>query len=231
MRLCLSYKNEMPSFKILVLVCPLAMQLFPSKLLAQDAPPSPPVPVEIMLGHNRLFFQSIVSKPFTPGSRVGLFTIGTFQTGYNNEPDELEMAIPLQVSYKIWKNFGAFAGLAINNKTGIRPVMGPQYVLAKRQILIVLNGRYILSGSNNIEGFALVEYRPVLSKNWRLYSRVQAFYSYNPQGENHDRSFYYLRLGVQRKALSFGPAANFDLYGRDKNFKDNYGVYFNWQFN
>lgn len=60
---------------------------------------------------------------------------------------------------------------------------------------------------------------------------MQAFYSYNPTGENHDRSFYYLRLGVQRKALSFGPAANLDFYGKDKNIKENYGVYFNWQFN
>ncbi len=205
------------------------MILISLKSFAQEAPLSPPVPVELLFGNNRIFFQSLVSKPFVPDSRFGLFTIATFQAGYKNEPDQFELAIPVQVSYRIWKGFGAFAGAAMNSKSGIHPVIGPQYVLASRKLLIVINGRYLLSGEHNYEGFAMVEFKPKLSDTWSLYSRVQGFYSYNTEGGFHDRSFYYLRLGLQNKNFSFGPAANLDAYGPDKFLKDNYGIYLSWQ--
>lgn len=183
-----------------------------------------------MLGHNRLFFQSLISKPFAPGSRFGLFTIAVFHAGYDNDPDETELAIPVQASYRIWKGFGAFAGMAMNNKNGMHPTVGPQFVSAKPTYLIVVNGRYLLTADHNYEVFALVEYKPKLNARWSLYSRAQGLYSYNSDGEFHDRSFFYLRLGVQRNALSFGPGANLDVYGPDKTLKENYGVYFRWEF-
>lgn len=193
-------------------------------------PVSPPVPIELMLGNNRLFFQSLISKPFAPGSRFGLFTIAVFQAGYNNDPNETELAIPVQASYRFWKGFGAFAGMAMNNKSGMHPVVGPQFVSAKPTYLIVVNGRYLLTADHNYEVFALVEYKPKLNARWSLYSRAQGLYSYNSDSEFHDRSFFYLRLGLQRNAFSFGPGANLDVYGPDKTLKENYGVYFRWEF-
>lgn len=208
----------------------LSIQVLPVKLFAQDSPPTAPIPVEMMFGHNRFFFQSVVTKPFAAGSRLGLFTIATFHAGYKNEQDEFELAIPVQVSYRLWKNFGAFAGVAMNSKSGAHPVIGPQYVLAKRQLVIVVNGRYLLSSNHNLEGFALAEFKPSLNDKWSLYSRLQGFYSYNTKKESHDRSFFYLRLGLQKKNFSFGPAANLDQYGPDKKLKENYGVYLSWNF-
>lgn len=208
----------------------ISIQLLPAKLFAQDSPPTAPIPVEMMFGHNRFFFQSLVTKPFAPGSRLGLFTIATFHAGYKNEQDEFELAIPVQVSYRLWKNFGAFAGVAMNSKSGAHPVIGPQYVLAKRQLVIVVNGRYLLSSNHNLEGFALVEFKPALNDKWSLYSRLQGFYSHNTKKESHDRSFFYLRLGLQKKNFSFGPAANLDQYGPEKKLKENYGVYLSWNF-
>lgn len=205
--------------------------LFLSSLtLHGQTAPSPPVPVEILVGHDRLFFQSLVSKPFVPGSRFGLFTIATYHAGYDNDPDKNELAIPFQVSYTFWKGIGAYAGVAINSNSGMHPVIGPQYVKASKQLLIVVNGRYFLTEDYNLEAFGLVEYKPELNATWSLYSRVQGLYSYNTVGEFHDRSFYHMRLGLMRKNLSFGPGINFDLYGPDKTLKENYGVFVRWEF-
>lgn len=218
-----------PAFRALSLVCIFLASA--TQLRGQaDPPPSPPVPIELLAGHERLFFQALISKPFRPAGRLGYFGIVAFHADYDNSGSGNEIASPFQISYNAWKGFGAFAGLAMSSKAGMHPIVGPQFVRSGKKYLVVVNGRYLLTPDHNFEGFALLEFRPPISEKWTLYTRLQALYSYNPQSEAHDRSFLYLRAGLRTGNFTFGPGANLDQYGPARSLKENYGLFARWEF-
>ncbi|RZK22012.1 MAG: hypothetical protein EOO63_18545 [Hymenobacter sp.] len=53
------------------------------------------------------------------------------------------------------------------------------YSKATPDWLFVANSRIDFSRDTNIEGMFLVEYKPKINNNWRLYTRIQALYEYN----------------------------------------------------
>ncbi len=93
--------------------------------------------------------------------------------------------------------------------------------------LVVFNTNLQLEPTTNFEGVGVVEYKPIISKKLRLYSRLQVLYNQNLNKGNHERSFVYLRLGVTRKKSSFGLGLNFDFYGANTMREEGYGVFIN----
>jgi hypothetical protein len=116
-------------------------------------------------------------------------------------------------------------GATLNYVTGFRPTAGLQYTLANRQWLLVLLPRMDLRDDNNLEGFALLEYKPRLTKTLGLYSRLQGLYNYNTRQEYHDRSYLYARLGLTYQHYAFGFGANFDQYGPFRAAASTYGAF------
>ena len=197
-------------------------------LMAQA--PSPPLPVEMLFGHNSLYFQVVVKKNFAPQSRFGYFTVATYTADYENDVDQNSIVIPVQFNYSIGKGFGLMAGTDINSVSGFAPIIGPQYNYASRQFLAVTVVSFFLNPDRDVKLFGLYEYKPPLKENWSFYSRLQFVYNQSIREASHNKSYLYLRAGFKRKSLVFGIGGQPGTVGSLKVYEDNYGVFFRWEF-
>ncbi|RYZ47890.1 MAG: hypothetical protein EOP49_20080 [Sphingobacteriales bacterium] len=190
---------------------------------------SVPIPVEIFGGNKAFNFQLIVSKQFTSQSRFGFFNVTNFTGNYKTIEQANDFFSQSLLTGEIWKGISLTAGLsAIGSSTtsiSVRPTAGLQYLLANRDFVIVVLPRFDLTQTFNFETFSVFEYKPMLSKYWGFYSRLQALYNYNIQLSFHEVSSIYLRLGLSYKNLQFGVGANFDFYGPDYKDRKNFGVF------
>jgi hypothetical protein len=198
--------------------------------LAQAPQPKVPTPVEFMAGNNRLFFQMVVKKKFTPESKFGFLSVSTFAASYDNEMDDLDMVVPVILNYNIYKNFSLVGGSTINNKVGFSPLVGAQHSFTNKEWVSVTIASFFLNSSKNVELFGIYEYKPQISPKSSLYTRLQFLYVHSTQQNHHARSFLQLRSGLKMNALSFGLGANLDQYGPEKTFKPNYGIFVGWAF-
>lgn len=197
---------------------------------AQEFAPKVPTPVEFMAGNNRLFYQMVVKKKFSPESKFGFLSVATFSSSYDNQMDDLDLVMPVLVNYNIYKGFGLVAGTTVNNEVGFSPVVGAQHSFANREWVAVTIASFFLNSSKNAELFGIYEYKPKISPKTNLYSRLQFMYIHGIEKNHHARSFLQLRSGLKINEFSFGLGANLDQYGPEKSFKPNYGVFVGWAF-
>lgn len=197
---------------------------------AQAPAPKIPTPVEVMAGNNRLFFQMVVKRKFSPDSKFGFLNVSSFATSYDNEREELDLVAPVLVNYTFYKGFGVVAGTTINNRVGFSPLVGVQHSFTNKEWVAVTIASLLVNSSRGVELFGIYEFKPQLSPKTNLYTRVQFLYIQNTAQNFHARSFLQLRAGVKKEALSFGLGANLDQYGPEKDFKPNYGLFVGWAF-
>lgn len=198
--------------------------------LAQTPQAKVPTPVEFMAGNNRLFFQMVVKKKFTPESKFGFLTVSSFAAGYSNEMDDIDLVVPVILNYNIYKNFSLVGGSTINNKVGFSPLVGAQHSFTNKEWVSVTIASFLLNSSKSMELLGIYEYKPQISPKSNLYTRLQFLYVHSIQQNHHARSFLQLRAGLKMNALSFGLGANLDQYGPEKRFKPNYGIFVGWAF-
>ncbi len=203
---------------------------FTFSTLVRAQAPKVPTPVEFMAGHDRLFFQMVVKKKFAPESKFGFLSVTSFSTDYSNDLNDLDLVMPVLLTYNLYKNFGLVAGTTINNKIGFTPLAGLEHSFANREWVAVTIASLFLNSSRNVEFFGIYEYKPRLNDSLELYSRLQYLYIHGVSANQHARSFLQLRAGLKKDALSFGLGANLDQYGPEKDFKPNYGVFVGWAF-
>lgn len=199
-------------------------------LYAQVAAPKVPIPVEFMAGNNRMFFQMVVKRKFSPESKFGFLSVTSLNLSYDNDMADNEMAGPLLVTYNIYKGFGLVGGATINSKFGYAPLLGTQHTFANREWLSVTVASLFLNSTKSIELLGIYEYKPAITPKLNMYSRLQFLYVHNTRADLHARSFLLLRSGLKVKALNFGLGANLDQYGPMKIFKPNYGLFLGWDF-
>lgn len=190
----------------------------------------PPIPLELLMGNKKLYYQMVIKKKFSENSRFDLFSVATFTADYQNDLSENRMVIPAQVSYSLKKGFGLMAGTDMNSFSGFSIVAGPQYNYASRELLAVSVLSFFLNDERDVKLFGLYEYKPALTNNITLYSRLQYIYNYNLNEKQHNRSYVYLRLGIKKGQMAIGIGANLDQFGPAKVFKDNYGIFLRWDF-
>ena len=197
---------------------------------AQQASKEAPSPVELNIGNNRFGLQFLINRHFAAASKFSFLSVTSFESTYNNDINNLDFINNSQVSYEIYKGFGIATGLSVNRVAGLTPVVGLEYVFGSKEILLVLTPAYHLSKTKNIEGLALIEYKPKLTEKLNLYSRFQTLYNHNSETGQHERSYMQFRLGVGIGNYQFGLATNLDYYGPAKIFKDNYSVFLRFNF-
>ena len=214
--------------KYVLVTCLFALAILPLKIYSQA--PAPPIPVEILPGHDNLYFQMVLKKTFTPESRLGFFTVATFSAKWGDLHD-VDITMPMQLYYNLWKGFAPIAGGSVNTAVGFSPYVGFQHSYASRQILTVTVASFSLNADADFKVFGLYEYKPPIGDKWASYSRLQFIYNTSLKEGSHNRSYLYLRAGLKRNALSFGLGVNLDRYGPFKTFEDNYGPFVRWEFN
>lgn len=219
----LNFKTMKYKILFIILLCS-------SMVNAQQANKEAPSPVELNIGNNRFGLQFLMTKHFAPASKFSFLSVTSFESTYNNDINNLDFINNSQVSFEIYKGFGIATGLSVNRVAGLTPIVGLEYVFANKEILLVLTPTYHLSKTKNIEGLALIEYKPKLTEKVNLYSRFQTLYNHNSETDQHERSYMQFRLGLGIGNYQFGLATNLDYYGAAKIFKDNYGVFLRFNF-
>jgi hypothetical protein len=189
-----------------------------------------PIPIEIFAGNKAIAFQLIVSKQFSPKSIFGFFNVTYFMGDYKNDNQTSQFFSQSVITTKLWKGISLTTGLSTVGPSDpsiitVRPTAGLQYLFANRNFLVVVLPRFDLTQTYNFETFAVVEYRPMLSKNWGIYTRLQGLYNYNTKSNFHEISSIYLRLGVSYKNVQFGLGSNHDFYGQNNYNVNNFGVF------
>jgi hypothetical protein len=197
---------------------------------AQHENKEAPSPVELNIGNNRFGLQFLMNKHFSPVSKFSFLSVTSFESTYSNDINNLDFINNSQISYEIYKGLGIATGLSVNRVAGLTPIVGLDYVFVNKEILLVLTPTYHLSKSKNLEGLALIEYKPKLTEKINLYSRIQTLYNQNLETNQHERSYIQFRIGVGISNFQFGLATNFDYYGSAKIFKDNYGIFLRFNF-
>jgi hypothetical protein len=193
--------------------------------------PTPPLPVELLFGHEELYFQVVVKKDFAPESRFDFFSVATYSAAYGTgETASYRITIPVQFGYDLGKGFGVMAGTDINSAVGFSPIVGPRHNFASRQFLAVTVASFFLNEDRDVKLFGLYEYKPPLSDRWSVYTRLQFIYNHNLREGAHNRSYLYLRAGLKRDAFIFGVGANLDQFGPQQLYADNYGIFARWEF-
>lgn len=189
--------------------------------------PIAPIPIEVFANKEAISFQLIVSKHFSPDSRFGFFNVNQFTGKYAaSEQTQNELTSLAFVTFDIWRGFSLNAGAFIDNYAGFSPSAGIQYLYANRNFLAIALPRFDLTRNYNFEAFGLLEYRPMLTKDWGLYSRVQAMYNQNIKQDFQERSYVNIRAGLAYHNYQFGLGYNYDFYGGTyKSNLSSYGVF------
>ena len=208
----------------------LALIVITPSVIAQEIPPKVPTPVEFMTGNNRMFFQMVLKRKFTPESKFGFLSVTSLSASYDNDMEELDIALPVLINYNVYKGFGLVGGMTINKSVGFSPLLGAQHSFANKEWVAVTIASFFLNSKRNVELFGIYEYKPTLSSKINLYTRVQFLYIHSTRDNNHARSFLQLRAGLKKNALNFGLGANLDQYGPEKTIKPNYGIFVGWAF-
>jgi hypothetical protein len=223
-------KSHGSPYHLLFLFTGLALSGLAQPAKEQEAPPKVPIPVEYMVGNNRMFIQMVVKRKFLPESRFGFLSVSSLATRYDNEAAELDMAGPILITYTMYKGLGLVGGATINNRVGYAPLLGAQHSFTNKEWVSVTIASLFLHATSNVELFGIYEYKPSITPRHSLYTRIQFLYIHNTRENFHARSFLQLRAGLKVNALNFGVGANLDQYGPAKTFKPNYGLFVGWAF-
>lgn len=209
---------------------PLLFLLMGISAQAQDAAPpqqplhNPPVNTEFLFGGRGMANQNIIIKKMQSIPKLGFFSITYFTAEWNTDQVS-DYMLQGNLSYQLFKGFDLTAGFHFTHPTGIRPSAGIMYSYANPTWLLVVAPRAYIDNAANIEGLALLEYKPKLSDKWKLYSRFQGNYNLTAKGSIHDRSYIWLRAGLSYNEFTFGAGANFDYYGPMKHNENNVGAF------
>jgi hypothetical protein len=197
---------------------------FTVKINAQELAQKP-IPIELVLGNKRIGLQSIINKNLPESKRFSFFSVTNLESDYSQNAEGLDFINNSQISFEIYKGFGVSSGTNINKVTGLSPTLGLQYVFANPKWLFVLTPNLIFSSGNTASFLSIIEYKPKLTDQLKLYSRVQGLYNHNIKSSSHERSYLQLRIGLEYKKYQFGLASNLDYFGPNHSFRDNYGVF------
>jgi hypothetical protein len=198
--------------------------VFAVKINAQEFVQKP-IPIELVLGNSRLGLQSIINKNLPESKRFSFFSVTNFESDYSQNSNSLDFINNSQISFEIYKGFGISSGGNINKVTGLSPTLGLQYVFANPKWLFVVTPNLIFTTRNTASLLSILEYKPKLTDQLKVYSRVQGLYNHNIKSSAHERSYLQLRIGIEYKKYQFGLASNLDYFGPNRSFKENYGVF------
>ena len=191
---------------------------------------SPPNPIELLLGNNRLAFQQVSNKSFTACPKLKFFAITNFATDYTNSEANMDFISNAFLGGSLTKSTALGIGGYMSAKKGFYPAFAARWTLARKDYFIVANPAIYLTEYRNLVFQAIGEYKPKWNKGLYGYFRGQILYNHNTKSAVHERSYFQSRIGIGKGRTQFGLAANEDFYGPDRLLKENYGLFFRYVF-
>jgi hypothetical protein len=210
-------------------LCTVFAQTMDSLQTANVAAQGAPIPIELFAGSQGFSFQLILSKQFSPTSKFGFFNVTSFASGYKQANQTTSFISQSCLTAEVWKGISAIAGLSamgfLATPLEVRPTAGLQYLMFSRDVSVFVLPRFDLTQTYNFETLTVLEYKPMLSKNWGIYTRVEGLYNYNTKLGYHEITEINLRLGVSYKNVQFGVGSIQDYYGPDSYNVNNFGLF------
>ncbi len=202
----------------------------PDSIRAANVPAQgAPIPIELFAGNQGFSFQLILSKQFSPTSKFGFFNVTSFASGYEQANQTTSFISQSGLTAEVCKGISVMAGLSAmgfpNEPLEVRPTAGLQYLVFSRDVSVFVLPRFDLTQTYNFETLAVLEYKPMLSKNWGIYTRVEGLYNYNTKLGYHEITEINLRLGLSYKNVQFGVGSIQDFYGPDSYNVNNFGLF------
>lgn len=176
---------------------------------------------ELFGGNNRSSVQLNLKR--TISNKIDFTNLTIATADYKNTLPENELIMINSLVYQFHKNINIGGGLQYHFKKGFIPNVSISFNYINQTWMFLLTPYFQFLPTRNIETIGIIEFKPKLTENLRLYSRVQGLYNYNFAYNGHERSFLDFRLGLKINKFAFGVASNLDYYGPKKIFKENYG--------
>lgn len=180
-----------------------------------------PIPVEVLGGYRGIFYQHTIVRPI--GGRFGWMHIANVLRLYDTKAYTNELMNQGYVTYGLSRSFTLLAGAHYTNVTDLRGSVGIQFAQQRGDWFYLLMPRADVMLNGSWELFTLVEYRPVLRGQTKLYTRLQTMTNAGPYA--HNRGYQYVRAGVDRKGVQFGIGLNLDEYGPSATIQPNAGLF------
>ncbi len=183
----------------------------------------PPVSVELMFGDKKSTVLMGMNKQIVGPLRYNSIT--SVASTYDLKKGKPELIMINSFLYQLHPNLGAGAGLQYHFLKGLVPSVSLNASYVNPVWMITVMPFLNLQPERNSENVAIVEFKPQLTDKLRLYTYALALYNHNITLNEHDRSFYYFRLGLTLKQFTIGGAVNMDYYGPIRFQQNNYGAF------
>lgn len=183
---------------------------------------------EFLVGNQNIFGFTLINKTFSDSSKLGFFSLTSFNGFYDNINNELVSFNRL--TFSLTKRLKIAAGCSFNGLLDFYPSAGFQYTFANPTWLFVLNPGFDFNRSFTTQNFSILEFKPLLKPKLRFYARLQLLFNYNLSHQSHERSYIYIRMGLQHQKTAFGIGFDSDYYGIDLNNNINTGLFVKYNF-
>ncbi len=198
----------------------ISLMLFSVALFSQIRP-QPPVSVEMMFGDKKSAIMMGMNKQIIGPIRYNSITSAS--SYYSLDTGKPDLVMINTFLYQMHRNFGAGAGLQYHFLKGLVPSVSLNFGYSDSVWMVTVMPFINMRPETNSENVAIVEFKPQLTEKLKLYTHALALYNHNITLGEHDRSFYYFRLGLSMGQFTVGAAVNIDYYGPAKFNENNYG--------
>lgn len=179
-----------------------------------------------MPGTDRVFIDIQFLKPWKENDyKFTVFSRTRMTVDYSNQPNFFSAAY---ANYTSKPGLGISVIGSVSNGRGFSPTVGINYLKVRNDFSIFLLVAMELEENPEYSLFTISKYRPSIGENWKLYTSLELFSLVNHNG--HQVSVQRARVGVDRKSLQFGVAANLGQYGSSPIWDDNYGIFIRKEF-
>lgn len=180
-----------------------------------------PIVFETLFGNERVAMTLSLNKSIAGKFRYNNITSTSVFYDYTKIPRELVSVN--SIIYQFHPNIGVSAGTQYHFVKGFIPTAALHLSYANPTWLFVLTPYYNFMPWANLETIGIVEYKPALSENLRLFTRLQGFYSQDFKENERERAMLYFRLGLTMQKYTVGFGGNLDYYRPEMKDIQNFG--------
>ncbi len=184
--------------------------------------------LELASGFSKTGLSSFSIKPISKDLPLSLATLAFFQKYHDQENTQFdETGVQTTIFWNINEAVSVGPGLYFNSVAGFSQRLS---VLLKSKsnnfmaTAIPTVSRADKTGSINAGLFLQLYYTRPMNATWNLLFSTQAL-THWAKFKQHSRSFQQIRVGVEYKALQFGPAIDLDQYGSKPLTRSSFGLF------
>lgn len=165
----------------------------------------------------------VLSKPFAPASRWGVFHQSTLVAGYGEDDEEDDLAMQSLLTFAPGGRFRLTAGAFYGSVPGVSPTVGMQYLRAGERWFVLVSPRVNVERDPSSSIFSILRYGRGAGPGRRLYLSMQALNTFDAY--RHIKSYQWMRVGLDLRGTQFGLGVNFDEDGPKPRVETSIGVF------